>query len=159
MPSRVAAASALIVSARGNIVPRDAILQVGDPLQRRVPPGLEFAGDQPLGRVDHLVAAGSHGGIVTRFLKLPAKRLPDLVAGLQGLIGGLDRSFNGVFGDGLDDLCGDGAIDPDAADANTKPAADVTVVAAAMVAMSMARLRAIEHSHRPTTATATHQAS
>jgi hypothetical protein len=34
---------------------------VGDPLQRRVPPGLEFAGDQPLGGVDHLVAVNRPG--------------------------------------------------------------------------------------------------
>jgi hypothetical protein len=43
---------------------------MGDPLQRRVPPGLEFACDQTLGRVDHLVAAGGQGGVVTPFLKL-----------------------------------------------------------------------------------------
>src|ERR1700675_3908305 len=138
-------------------MPSDAVLEMGDPLQRRVPPGLEFARDQPFGRIDHLVAAGGPGGVVTRFLKLPAERLPDLVVGLHRLIGGLDRGFDGMFRDGLDDLCGDGTIDPDTADADAQPSADVTVVTAAMVAVSMARLRAIEHPHRPTAATAANQ--
>jgi hypothetical protein len=73
------------------------------------------------------------------------------------LIRGLDRGVDRVLRDGLDDLCGDGTIDPDAADADAQPSADMTVVAAALVAMSMARLRAIEHAHRPAAATATHQ--
>lgn len=64
-------------------MPRDAILEIGDPLQRRVPPGLELARDQALGRINHLVAAGGQGGVVTRFLKLPAERLPDLSIGLH----------------------------------------------------------------------------
>ena len=66
---------------RGNIMPSDAVLEMADPLQRRVPPGLEFARDQTLGRIDHFVATGGQGGVVTRFLKLPAERLPDLLVG------------------------------------------------------------------------------
>ena len=46
---------------RCNIVPSDAVLQVGDPLQRHVPQVFVVAGDQPLGGVDHLVAAGGDG--------------------------------------------------------------------------------------------------
>ena len=42
---------------RGNIMPSDAVLKMGDPLQRRVPPGLQFARDQPFGRIDDLIAA------------------------------------------------------------------------------------------------------
>ena len=61
----------------------DAIFDMGDALKRRVPPGLKFAGNQPLGGVDHLVAAGGQGGVVTRFLKFPAERLPDLGVGLR----------------------------------------------------------------------------
>ena len=138
-------------------MPGDAILQMSDPLQRRVPARLEFARDQTLGRVDDLVAASGQGSFVTRFLELPAERLPDLVVGLYRLIGGLDRSVNGVFRDSLDDLRSDGAIDPDTADADAQPAADVTVVAAAMVTVSMARLRAIEYPHRPAAPAAAHQ--
>src|SRR6266567_3423240 len=122
-------------------MPSDAILEMGDPLQRRVPAGLELARDQTLGRVDHLVAAGGQRGVVTRFLKLPAERLPELVVGLHRLIGGMDRGFDGVFRDGFDDLRGDSAIDPDTADADAQPSADVIVVAPAMVAVRMARLR------------------
>jgi hypothetical protein len=102
----------------GDIVPGNAILQMSDALQRRVPAGLEFARDQTLGRVDHLVAAGGQGGVVTRLLKLAAERLPDLIVSLRRLIGGLDRGSDRVFRDGLDDLRSDGTIDPDAADAN-----------------------------------------
>src|SRR5882757_7251569 len=142
---------------RGDIMSGNAILDMGDPLKRRVPSGLEFACNQTLGRVDHLVAAGGQGGIVTRFLKFPAERLPDLGVGLHRLIGRLDCGFDRVLRDSLDDLHGDGTIDPDAADADAQISADVTVVTAAMVAMRMAGLGAVEHPHRPATATAAYQ--
>src|SRR5205807_8823389 len=50
-----------------------------------------------------------------------------------------------------------GAIDPDTAEADAKPSTNVTVVAAAMIAVSMARLRAIEHPHRAAATAAAHQ--
>ena len=42
---------------RGNIMSGEAVLKMGNPLQRRVPPGFEFARDQPFGRIDDLIAA------------------------------------------------------------------------------------------------------
>ena len=106
----------------GSIMSGDAILEMGDPLQCRVPAGFEFARDQTLGRIDKLVASGGQGGVVTRFLELQAQRLADLVVGLHRLIGGLDGSIDRVFRDDLDDLRRDSAIDPDTAntDAQTR---------------------------------------
>ena len=91
--------------------------------------------------VDQLVAAGSQGGIVTRFLEL-TRQAPagSRCRPARILIGGLDRGFDSVFRDGLHDLRGNGAIDPDAADADAQSGADMTVVAAAMVAVGMARI-------------------
>ena len=142
---------------RRDIMSGDAVLEMGDLLQRRVPARLELARDQTLGGVDDLVAAGRQGSSITRFLELPAERLPDLVVSLHREIGGLDCGVDGLFRDGLDDLRSDGAIDPDTADADAQPSADVTVVAAAMIAVGMARLRAIEHPHRPAATAAAHQ--
>jgi hypothetical protein len=84
---------------------------------------------------------------------------------LRGLLRFLIAAPDNPPSNGVDGgrFCGEPAIeaectiDPDAADADAQIPADVTVVAAAMVAMSMARLRAIEHPHRPATATATDQ--
>ena len=103
---------------RDGIMPGDASLNMGHPLQRRVPAGLELARDQTLSRIDELVAAAGQGGLITRFLKLATQRLPDVVVGLHRLLGGLDGGVNCVFGNRLDDLRRDGAIDPDAADAD-----------------------------------------
>ena len=100
---------------RGVVMPGDAILNMRDPLQGCVPAGLEFACHQTLGWVDDLVTAGGQGGLVACFLELPTERLPDLVVGLRRLIGGLDRGSNGVLGDRLDDLRGNGAINSNAA--------------------------------------------
>jgi hypothetical protein len=55
-----------------------------------------------------------------RFLELPTERLTDLVIGLLRLIGGLDRRVDRVLGDGLDNLSGNGAVDPDTADATSR---------------------------------------
>src|SRR5262252_6086185 len=141
------------------IVPGDAVLEIGDTLQRCVPAGFEFARHQTLSRVDDLVATGGQGGFITCFLKLPAERLSDLIVGLHRLIGSLDRGFDGVFRDGFDDLRSNSTINPDTADASAQPsAADVTVVAAALVAMSMAGLRAIAHPHRAAATGAAHKA-
>ena len=66
--------------------------------------------------------------------------MSDLIVGPRRLIRQLgSRRFDGVLEAGLDDLRGDGAIDPDTTDADAQPAADVTVVAAAMIAVGMAR--------------------
>jgi hypothetical protein len=53
---------------------------------------------------------------MTHFLELPAERLSDLIVDPYRLIGSLDRGFDRALGDRLDDLRGDGAIDPDTAD-------------------------------------------
>jgi len=142
----------------GNIVSGDAILKIGNPLQRRVPPGLEFARDQPLGRIDHFVAAGGQRGVITRFLKLPTKRLPDLAIGLLGLIGGLDCGVDRVFRNGFDDLSGDGTIDPYPSDTDAQPSADMTVVTPAVVTVGVPRPRPVEHPHRAAATAAAHQA-
>src|SRR5580700_9370835 len=102
-------------------------------LQRRVPASLEFACNQPLGGINELIAAGGQRSLIPRFLKLAAERLPDLVIGLHRLISGLDGGVDRVLRNRLNDLLGDGAIDPHPADADAQPAADVTVVAAAVV--------------------------
>jgi len=100
---------------RGDIMPSDAVLDMGDPLQRRVPPSFEFARNQPFGRIDDLIATGSQCGFVTRFLELPAERLSDLIIAPYRLTDGLDCGFDRVLRNGVDDLRGDGAIDPDTA--------------------------------------------
>jgi hypothetical protein len=41
------------------LLPTAFSVSPGDPLQRRVPPGFEFARNQPFGRIDDLIAAGS----------------------------------------------------------------------------------------------------
>jgi hypothetical protein len=46
----------------GSIMPRDAILEMSDPLQSCVPAGFELARDQTLGRIDEFVASGGQGG-------------------------------------------------------------------------------------------------
>ena len=99
-------------------MPGNAIFQMADAFQRCVPAGLEFARNQTLGWVDNLVSAGGQGGFVARFLEFSTERLPDLVGGLHRLIGGLDRGFNGVLRDCLDNLRGHGTINPNAANAN-----------------------------------------
>ncbi len=139
-------------------MPGDAVLEIGDAFQRRVPPRLEFARDEPLGRIDNLVAACGEGGAVTGFLEFPAQRLPDLVIGLRRLVGGLDRGFDGVFRDGFDDLRCHGAIDADTSHANAKQPHDVTTVTPALVAVGMARFCPVQHSHGPAATAAAHQA-
>jgi hypothetical protein len=85
---------------RGGIMPSDTILDMGDPFQRRVPAGLKLARDQTLGRIDEFVAAAGQGGLITRFLKLAAQRLPDVVLGLHRLLGGLDGGICCIGGKG-----------------------------------------------------------
>jgi hypothetical protein len=63
---------------RGGIAPGHAILEVSNSLQRCVPASFEFARDETLGRIDEFVAPGGQGGVVARFLDLPAQCLPDL---------------------------------------------------------------------------------
>src|SRR3954452_8515370 len=99
-------------------MPGDASLDMGHPLQRRVPAGLELTRNQTLRRIDELVAAAGQGRLIKRFLELPTQRLPDVVVALHRLLGGLDGGVNCVFGNRLDDLRRDGTIDPDAADAD-----------------------------------------
>ena len=104
----------------GSIMPGDAILEMGDRSSAVFQRVSSSRATSRLVGSTSLVASGGQGGLVTRFLKLPAQRLPDLVVGLHRLIGGLDGSLDRVFGDCLDDLRGDSAVDPDTANTDAQ---------------------------------------
>jgi hypothetical protein len=74
-------------------------------------------------------------------------RLPDLGTGTRGLLGGDDGRVDGMIRHGLQDLDGDSLVDTLAADADAQPGTDVTIVAAALIAMRMARSRAVDAAH------------
>ena len=136
----------------------DALLELGDALERSIPPRLQLSGEVALGRIDHVLAARRQRGVVARLRQFAAQRLADFVTGPCGLVCGPDGSLDGMPGDGFQRLCGHSLIDAHAANADAPRGADVAVVAPALVAVDMAGLHAVGHRYRPAAAPAAHEA-
>lgn len=92
-----------------------------------------------------------------RGLEFPLDGGGDLLPRTLDLIRSEDRRFHGAIGDGLQDPQGDRTIDPNSTDADAQPRAHVRVVAAALVAMSIALRLTVEDTHHPAAASAPHQ--
>ena len=124
-------------------------------LQGRIPACLQLPRDEPLGRIDAGIAPLGQQGLVLRFLELTLAHLADLGVDLGGAFAGTDRRFDGVFGDGLQQLADDRAVDANATNANAQAGAVLIMIAAALVAMGVTGASAIVHAHHaPTAATA-----
>jgi hypothetical protein len=54
----------------------DALLELGDALERSIPSRLQFARNQPLGGINYLVATRSQRGFIASLLELSAQRKP-----------------------------------------------------------------------------------
>ena len=96
------------------------------PSQGAVPARLQFARDEALGGVDQFVSARREARFIARRFEVALRRGDDVVCRAFDLIRSEDGGFDGAIGDCLEDLQGDGAIDPNAADADAQAGADMT---------------------------------
>ncbi len=136
----------------------DPALQFGHAFQRTVPTRFKLAGSMALGRIRQVAASRSSGGIVSRPFQIPLDGSDDINRRSLSLVRSEDGGFHRPIRDRIEDLKGDRTIDPDAADANAQPRADMGVVTAALVTMSVAFPHAAEDAHHPAAPAAPHQA-
>jgi hypothetical protein len=68
------------------------------------------------------------------------------------------RGFHRTIGDSLEDLQGNRAVDPNTPDADAQPCTDMSVIAAALIAMGIAFPHPVESAHHSATASTSHQA-
>jgi hypothetical protein len=113
------------------IQPGDTSLQNGNTLERRVP---------------------------ARFLELAFDRPADIFMRLHGLLGREQGRVHRRLRHGFEDLFGDRAVDPYAADPDAKTGADMRVIAPALIAMGVTTAHPVEHPHHPPVAAAAHEA-
>jgi hypothetical protein len=74
------------------------------------------------------------------------------------LVRGEDCGFNCAIGDCLQHLQSNRAIDPHTSDADAQSRAHMSIIAAALIAMSVAFAHAVEDPHHSSTSAASHQA-
>ncbi len=118
--------------------PREALFKLCDMLERCVPTSLELAGNQSLLRVYRLIAPRGQRRLVARRLDLAPQHSSDIIVRLCASLGCPDRSVHRVLGNGLDELTGNGTVDPHTADANAQ--ARGHWIAGALVTMCMTGL-------------------
>ena len=135
----------------------DSTFEFGDALQGAVPARLQLAGDMALGGIHQFVSAPGEGGFISRSFEFPLDRGDDVLLRALDLIGSEDRGLHRTIGDSLEDLQGNRAIDPNTTDADAQPCTDMSVIAAALVAMGIAFAHAVEDAHHPSTASTPHQ--
>ena len=135
----------------------DSPLEFGHTLQCGVPARLQFAGDVALLRVHQLVSTARQRRFVTGRFKLSLDGDDDVLPRALDLIRSKDGGFHGAVGHRLENLQSDRAINPHASDADTQPRAHMGVIAAALIAMSVAFAHAIEDPHHSSAPTAPHQ--
>src|SRR5579864_3472875 len=106
-------------------------------LQCAVPARFQLAGNMTFGRIDQLVSASGEGRLVSCALKLPRHRRNDVLARALHLFGREGCRLYGTVGHGVKNLQGDGTIDPNPTNADAQPRANMGVIAAALIAMSV----------------------
>ncbi|MBV9508787.1 MAG: hypothetical protein JO303_00725, partial [Caulobacteraceae bacterium] len=90
-----------------------------------------------LGRIHQIISARGEGGLVPRRFEVALDGGDDVFVRPIDLLAGEDRRFHRPVGDRLEDLQGHRPIDPHPADPDAQRRADVSVVAAALVAMGV----------------------
>ena len=101
---------------------------------------------------------GSERGLVARRLQFTRHGLPNVVRRAGRLIGGQHRRLDSPVRHRLQDRGRDRAIDTQAADPDAQARSDVSVIAAALIAVRVARAHAVEHPHHAPALPAAHQA-
>ena len=110
-----------------------------------------------LGGIHQFVSTPGEGCFISRSFELPPDRVNDVFLRALNLLGSEDRGLLRTIGDSLEDLQGDRAVDPNAADADAQPGADMSVIAAALIAVGIAFAHPVEDAHHPSTASTSHQ--
>ena len=142
---------------RGRAQVLDPPLKLRNALQGAVPACLQFTCDMSLGGIDQLIASRCQRDFVVRRLQITFNSTNHLVAGRCLLTRGDDGGLNRMIRDCLKALQRNCPIDTHTADANAKPGADMTIIAAALVAVRITFAHAVKHTHHPPAAAAPHQ--
>ncbi|TDW16352.1 hypothetical protein EV128_13720 [Rhizobium azibense] len=111
----------------------------------------------PLGWVHKLIPATGQQGVVACAFEVPLDCRNDVSLGPLDLIGGEYCRFDGTIRHRFQNLEGDSAVDPDAANADTKADTHMSIIAAALISMGVAFCTAVKDAHHSATAAASHQ--
>jgi len=93
------------------VEPDQTLLDLLDTIERGAPPRLQLPRDMPLGGIDQLVATGRERGFVFGLLKLALDGAPALDRRPVDLLGRLQRRFDRVRRDRVQDPRGDRSVD------------------------------------------------
>ena len=135
----------------------DALLELGDAFERSVPACFQRACDVSLRRIDQVVAACRQRDLVSRVFECTAHRLPDIVGGSRGVIGGTYRGFHTSVRHCIEDGSGNRSIHSYPTDPEAEPCTDVTVIASTLISVSVTGHHSIEDPHHPAAAAAPNQ--
>jgi hypothetical protein len=109
-------------------------------------------------RIYQFVSTSCQRCFIAGRFKFPLDGSDDVLLRALDLVRGKDCGFNCAIGDCLQHLQSNRAIDPHTSNADAKSRTYMSIIASALIAMSVAFAHAVKDAHHSSTSAASHQA-
>src|SRR6516225_2520933 len=135
----------------------DSSLKLSNVLQCGIPARLQLPSDMALLRVHQFVSTSGQRCFIAGHFKFSLDSGDDVFPRRLDLIRSKDRGFDSAIGDCFQNLQSNRTIDPYTSDADAQSHTHVSIIATALIAMSIALPHAVEDTHHSSTPPAPHQ--